>query len=188
MYNDRKESEQSGHDPIKNASLECIWSEWKNEINEKTVSFQTKIQSREANHMDWLWVIWLLKLSEAEWDEMTYKCDEMEKTKEMEVLYLTLQLQHVYGEIKRNHKTYSAWPTFHSSIFQVQVMLPESTCSVLTCYYYRFLTRNFNENMHFIFFAYINTEVGPCHHDMVRPQVADGGTAPDKEGSCEYIE
>jgi len=27
--------------------------------------------------------------------------------------------------------------------------------------------------------------VGPCHHGMARPQVADRGTASDKEGSCE---
>jgi hypothetical protein len=27
-------------------------------------------------------------------------------------------------------------------------------------------------------------KVGPCHHGMVRPQVADGGTASDMEGSC----
>ena len=27
--------------------------------------------------------------------------------------------------------------------------------------------------------------VGPCHHGMGRPQVADGGTASDMEGSCE---
>jgi len=27
--------------------------------------------------------------------------------------------------------------------------------------------------------------VGPCHHGMVRPQVADGGTASCMEGSCE---
>ena len=143
MNNERKESEQSGHGPIKDASLECIWSEQKNKINERTVSFQNKIQSREANYMDWLWVIWLLKLSEAEWDEMTYKYDEMERTKEMDVSYLTLQVHHVYGEIKKGHKTYSAWPTFQSTIFQVQVMLPEPTCLVLTCYYYGFLTRNF---------------------------------------------
>ena len=30
--------------------------------------------------------------------------------------------------------------------------------------------------------------VGPCHHGMARPQVADRGTASDKQGSCEYIE
>jgi hypothetical protein len=30
--------------------------------------------------------------------------------------------------------------------------------------------------------------VGPCHHGMARPQVADGGTASDMEGSCEQIE
>ena len=29
---------------------------------------------------------------------------------------------------------------------------------------------------------------GPCHHGMARPQIADRGTASDKEGSCEYIE
>ena len=27
--------------------------------------------------------------------------------------------------------------------------------------------------------------VGPCHHGMARPQVADGGMASDMEGSCE---
>ena len=27
--------------------------------------------------------------------------------------------------------------------------------------------------------------VGPRHHGMARPQVADGGTASDMEGSCE---
>jgi len=27
--------------------------------------------------------------------------------------------------------------------------------------------------------------MGPCHHGMARPQVADRGTASDKEGSCE---
>jgi len=27
--------------------------------------------------------------------------------------------------------------------------------------------------------------VGPCHHGMALPQVADTGTASDKEGSCE---
>jgi len=29
-------------------------------------------------------------------------------------------------------------------------------------------------------------EVGPCHHGMARPQVADGGTASNMEGSCKY--
>ena len=27
--------------------------------------------------------------------------------------------------------------------------------------------------------------VGPCHHGMARPQVADRGMASDMEGSCE---
>ena len=30
--------------------------------------------------------------------------------------------------------------------------------------------------------------VGPCHHGMAHPQVADGGTASNMEGRCEYIE
>jgi hypothetical protein len=28
-------------------------------------------------------------------------------------------------------------------------------------------------------------KVGPCHHGMARPRVADGGTASDMEDSCE---
>jgi len=34
-------------------------------------------------------------------------------------------------------------------------------------------------------YIYIYYVVGPCHHGMARPQVADRGTASDKEGSCE---
>ena len=30
--------------------------------------------------------------------------------------------------------------------------------------------------------------VGPCHHGMARPRFADGGTASNMDGSCEYIE
>ena len=30
--------------------------------------------------------------------------------------------------------------------------------------------------------------MSPCHHFVARPQVADGGTASNMEGSCEYIE
>jgi hypothetical protein len=29
--------------------------------------------------------------------------------------------------------------------------------------------------------------LGPCHHGMARPQVADRGTASNVEGSCGYI-
>jgi hypothetical protein len=42
---------------------------------------------------------------------------------------------------------------------------------------------------HIIYFhsvdPYRTMNVGPCHHDMARPQVADGGTASNTEGSCE---
>ena len=34
-------------------------------------------------------------------------------------------------------------------------------------------------------YMYSSVFVGPCHHGMARPQVADGGTASDMEGSCE---
>ena len=30
--------------------------------------------------------------------------------------------------------------------------------------------------------------VGPCHHGMALPQVADGGTASNMKGSCKCIE
>ena len=29
--------------------------------------------------------------------------------------------------------------------------------------------------------------MGPCHYGTARPQVADGGTASDMEGSCELL-
>jgi hypothetical protein len=32
------------------------------------------------------------------------------------------------------------------------------------------------------------SQVGPCHHSMARPQVADQERAADMEGSCERIE
>ena len=32
---------------------------------------------------------------------------------------------------------------------------------------------------------HVTVLVGPCHHGMARPQVADRGKASDKEGSCE---
>ena len=31
----------------------------------------------------------------------------------------------------------------------------------------------------------VSMNVGPCHHGMARPGVADGGTASNMEGSCE---
>jgi hypothetical protein len=42
--------------------------------------------------------------------------------------------------------------------------------------------------MVFIFYFYMYVfamDVGPCHHGMARPQVADGGTASYMENSCE---
>ena len=42
------------------------------------------------------------------------------------------------------------------------------------------------ENLHFSnSHNYLTVLVGLCHHGMARPQVADRGTASDKEGSCE---
>jgi len=45
-----------------------------------------------------------------------------------------------------------------------------------------------SNSFYFIILCYIEQKfyvVGPCHHGMARPQVADRGTASDKEGSCE---
>ena len=38
-----------------------------------------------------------------------------------------------------------------------------------------------------LLYFYVSTfrSMGPCHHVMARPQVADGGTASNMEGSCE---
>jgi hypothetical protein len=36
-----------------------------------------------------------------------------------------------------------------------------------------------------VFVSILTMNVGPCHHGMARPQVADGGTASYMEGSCE---
>ena len=45
-------------------------------------------------------------------------------------------------------------------------------------------------SFHFFIYIYIfyPVFVGPCHHGMARPQVADGGTASGMEGSCEQTE
>ena len=34
----------------------------------------------------------------------------------------------------------------------------------------------------------VDLSLGSCHHGMACPHVADGGTASDMQGSCEYIE
>jgi len=46
-------------------------------------------------------------------------------------------------------------------------------------------TRHINTGVSGAKHALIPCEMGPCHHGMARPQVADGGTASDMEGSCE---
>ena len=35
------------------------------------------------------------------------------------------------------------------------------------------------------YYYYKLDAVGPCHHGMEHPQVAERGTASDKEGNCE---
>jgi hypothetical protein len=46
--------------------------------------------------------------------------------------------------------------------------------------------RRFNKSTIFQNFRhYVPSQVGPCHHGMARPQVPDGGTASNMEGSCE---
>jgi len=46
-------------------------------------------------------------------------------------------------------------------------------------------TKHSTQSEHRVDFLMLNLVVGPCHHGMARPQVADRGTASDKEGSCE---
>ena len=41
---------------------------------------------------------------------------------------------------------------------------------------------------YYYYYYYYSVFVGPCHHGTARPQVADGGTASDMEGSFEQIE
>ena len=40
-----------------------------------------------------------------------------------------------------------------------------------------------NRLIHFL--GRMSMDVGPCHRGMGRPQVVDGGTASNMEGSCE---
>jgi len=40
-------------------------------------------------------------------------------------------------------------------------------------------------NIKLLRYSYPTVLVGSCHHGMARPEVADSGTASDKEGSCE---
>ena len=40
-------------------------------------------------------------------------------------------------------------------------------------------------NGNFILVVYISMNVGPGHHGMAHPQVANGGMASNMEGSCE---
>ena len=50
------------------------------------------------------------------------------------------------------------------------------------------LTYRANRGVFLIFYIVLKYEpcvVGPCHHGMARPQVADRGTASNMEGSCE---
>ena len=56
----------------------------------------------------------------------------------------------------------------------------------MMCTYVITATRSKYDNLDFWkFIAFLSMFVGPCYHGMARPQVADGGTVCDMEGSCE---
>jgi len=58
-------------------------------------------------------------------------------------------------------------------------------------YKYCFSDSNQRKSVQFIYFTFITIwpwQVGPCLHNLSHPQNADGGTASNMEGSCEYIE
>ena len=40
----------------------------------------------------------------------------------------------------------------------------------------------------YMVYAFASVIVSPCHHSTVPPQVVDGGTASNMEGSCKYTE
>ena len=142
MNNERKESEQSGHGPIKDASLECMWSEWKNEINEN-IQFPGQ-DAKQRSQLHELIVGYLI--AETVWSRIRWHdihiwwngkdignghvlfniaftpCVWRDKMKSQNLLSMTNISIHYLSDT-----SYAA----------------ESTCLVLTCYYYRFLTRNF---------------------------------------------
>jgi len=65
---------------------------------------------------------------------------------------------------------------------EYDLLLIPSTSSMNVEFY------SLSNSFYFIILCYIEQKfyvVGPCHHGMARPQVADRGTASDKEGSCE---
>ena len=71
-------------------------------------------------------------------------------------------------------------------IFQDKMQTVCKLLNVNAILYFKFklqLKCRNNKNYSSIFVYSMN--VGPCHHGMARPQVADGGTTSNMEGSCE---
>jgi hypothetical protein len=71
-------------------------------------------------------------------------------------------------------------PFTSSVICSVVVILWHNVAEIT----YKYIAKLYE--MHFLFLIILESiNVGPCHHGMARPQVADGGTASYVEGSCE---
>ena len=84
------------------------------------------------------------------------------------------RMKTVYGKCIHNFvKLASSW--FSSDVWNL--------CAKLHFYLWHIIVSSLHAGRHIR--IDICVFVGPCHHGMARPQVADGGTASDMEGSCE---
>ena len=66
----------------------------------------------------------------------------------------------------------------HPIVFQVIVFLLNGIARLV-------LSTLISKIISFYIYTRFPCVVGPCHHGMARPQVADRGTASNMEGSCE---
>jgi hypothetical protein len=84
---------------------------------------------------------------------------------------------------------YQSFPSWYTRAMVGKVLNSVTTffgfCGNCTNNFFKFWVRG-----HCPLTGYIRrcTTVGPCHHGMAHPQVTVGGTAPNMEGICEYIE
>ena len=81
------------------------------------------------------------------------------------------------------------WVTFHFALIRFVCINTNISCvpalRVFCCTYVCFCFVTCCCVFLFITCPFIAHDVGPCHHGMARPRVADGGMASYMEGSCE---
>ena len=87
--------------------------------------------------------------------------------------------------LKKHHTNQTQNSHLKQCVYWGVRQLTASTCKGYDC------SASRHKDLSSVYVLYIHYEsmiVGPCHHDMVRPQVADGGRASNMEVSCKYIE